>query len=435
MEQTLAEKILARASGRASVQPGEIVTCAVDLAMAHDSSGPRRLAPRLAELGAKIWDPSKVVIATDHYAPAIDAESAAILRHARAWSADVGIEHFYDMQGICHVVLPERGHLRPGMFCVGGDSHSPTGGAFGAFMVGIGATEMTGVMVRGSIWIKVPETTQVWLTGAFAPGVSAKDVMLWLIARYGMANEYQVFEFDGPALASLDMHERMVLCNMTAELGAKTGIVAPDAATLAWLKQSGAPNDDGLLAWRSDPDACFARRIELDLSDLAPQVAAPHSPENAESVSAYNAPISIDQAYIGACTGAKISDLRMAARVLKGRKVHPRVRLLIAPASTRMLDEAARDGTLAALTSAGAILLPSGCGACAGYGAGLLAAGEVCLSSTARNFKGRMGHKESLVYLGSPYTVAAGAVAGHIVDPRPYLAGAAADQAQKGYAA
>ncbi len=421
MAQTLSEKILARAAGRARVTPGEIVTCAVDLAMVHDSSGPRRLGPRLEKLGAKIWDVNKVVIATDHFVPAVDAESARILKYSREWAAAQGIKNYYDMQGICHVVVPERGHLRPGMFAVGGDSHSPTGGAFGTFMVGIGATEMTGVFVRGSIWIRVPETVQVWLAGTLPRGVCAKDIILHLIAQKGMANEYKVFEFAGPAMAQLDMQERMVLANMCAELGAKTGIMAPDAITLDWLRAAGVTVTDDMLAWSSDPDAAFAEKITLDLSALSPQVAAPHSPENSKPISLVAGDIRIDQAYIGACTGAKLSDLHMAAAVLRGRKVHKNVRLLVAPASTQMTDAAARDGSLAALTSAGAILLPSGCGACAGYGAGLLAEKEVCISSTARNFKGRMGDASSLVYLGSPYTVAASAITGVITDPRHFL--------------
>jgi 3-isopropylmalate/(R)-2-methylmalate dehydratase large subunit len=415
---TLSEKILARAAGRDFVRPGDIVTCAVDLAMVHDSSGPRRIGPRMAQLGAKIWDPSKVVIATDHFVPAIDAESRRILNYSRDWAAAEGIANYYDMKGICHVVTPERGHLLPGMFAVGGDSHSPTAGAFGTFMVGIGATEMTGVFVRGSIWIRVPNTIQVWLYGHLPDVVCAKDIMLHLIATRGMANEYVAFEFDGPGLSQFDMQERMVLTNMCAELGAKTGIIATDAVTLAWLQGARVETSDRMLAWRSDHRAVFAERIEIDLAAMVPQVAAPHSPENSKPVDTFARDIKIDQAYIGACTGAKLSDLHMAASILSGRSVSKETRLLVAPASTKMLDEAARDGSLATLMAAGATILPSGCGACAGYGAGLLAAAETCISTTARNFKGRMGHPESQVYLASPYTVAASAIAGYIADPR-----------------
>jgi 3-isopropylmalate/(R)-2-methylmalate dehydratase large subunit len=421
MAMTLAEKLCAKAAGKDAVRPGEIVTAKVDLAMMHDSSGPRRVAPMLEQLGAKVWDPDKIVLITDHYVPAVDAESAAILDLTRKWVKAEGIENFHDMQGICHIVLPERGHLKPGMFVVGGDSHSTTGGAFGAFMIGIGATEMAGVLATGEIWVRVPATIRIEWSGALGAGLSAKDMTLKLCGALGMAAaNYKAVEYTGPAVAALAMTERMVLTNMAAELGAKTGLIAPDGMTLAYLREAGAEVGDEALKWRSDDDASFEAVHRFDAGRLAPQVAAPHSPENAADVTEHEG-VGINQAYIGACTGAKLSDLHMAARILRGRKVAKDVRLLVAPASTRITGAAAADGTLAALSEAGAILMPSGCGACAGYGAGVLADGEVCISSTARNFKGRMGHPGSQVYLGSPYTVAAAAVAGHITDPRPML--------------
>ncbi len=418
---TLAEKIVARASGRASVSPGEIVTCRVDLAMIHDSGGPRRVAPLLEGLGTGLWDADKVVVISDHYVPAVDAESAAILDLTRRWVAANGVENFYDMRGICHAVLPEQGHLRPGLFVVGGDSHSPTGGAFGAFMFGVGATDMAGVLATGETWIRVPESLDIVWQGALGPGLTAKDMALAQCARLGLDGAgYGAVEYRGPALAALDMAERMTLCNMAAELGAQTALVAPDGTTAKYLRTIGVemdPPED----WQSDPDAGFAARHEFDASALAPQIALPHSPANAVGVEAVES-VAIDQAYIGACTGAKLVDLQRAAAVLEGRQVAPGVRLLLAPASTATTAAAAADGTLAALTAAGAILMPSGCGACAGYGAGVLAAGEVCIASTARNFKGRMGAADSQVYLASPYAVAAAAVAGRIVDPREFLA-------------
>jgi 3-isopropylmalate/(R)-2-methylmalate dehydratase large subunit len=421
MPGTLVEKIIARASGRASVASGEIVTCKVDLAMFHDSSGPRRVAPRLKELGAKIWDPSKVVVVSDHYVPAVDPASAAILKLTRDWVREQGIDSFYDMQGICHVMLAERGHLAPGMFCAGGDSHSTMAGAFGCYMAGFGATEMTGVMVTGEIWTRVPETILIRWSGELPDGTVAKDIMLFLCRQLGMENSFKAVEYAGPAVERMSMSERMVLTNMAAELGAETGIIAPDSTTLAAIRTAGgAVEDDAVRVWRSDPDAKYEAFYEFDASRLAPQVALPHSPANAQPVDEARGR-RIDQAYIGACVGAKLSDLRMAARVLKGRKVARGVRLLIAPASAQTTNAAAADGTLAVLTEAGAILLPSGCGACAGLGAGVLAEGEVCISSTNRNFRGRMGHKDAEVYLASPYTVAASAVDGCIADPRPYL--------------
>jgi 3-isopropylmalate/(R)-2-methylmalate dehydratase large subunit len=416
---TLAEKIIAQACGREQVKPGEIVTVSIDLLMMHDSGGPRRVASRLETLGAKVWDPTRVVVVSDHFVPAVDIESAEILALTRRWAQAHGVRH-YDSVGICHVVLQEHGHVQPGMFCVGGDSHSPSGGAFGAFMMGVGSTDITASLVTGEIWLKVPQTVRVNWSGELAAGVSAKDIMLYLCATLGMGNENQAFEYDGPAVRKMGMSERMVLCNMSAELGAETGIVTADAATLQALKLAGRPFEGDIGRWQSDPDAICLAVHQFDANTLEPQIAAPHSPANSRPVSAYGR-VAINQAYIGACTGAKLSDLQMAAKVLKGRKVARGIRLLIAPASTGMTAQAAADGTLQILTEAGAILLPTGCGACAGMGAGMLATGEVCLSTTARNFKGRMGSPESLVYLGSPYSVAAGAVKGEICDPRELL--------------
>ena len=411
MSQTLAQKLVARAADRASVTPGEIVTCKVDLAMVHDSSGPRRLKPMLERLGAKVWDPSKVVVITDHYVPEYDEESRKILRIAREWVKEAGVDNFYDTQGICHVVLPERGHLLPGMFAVGGDSHSPTGGAFAAYMFGIGATEMLGVMVTGEIWLKVPHTIAMEFDGAFARGVSAKDVMLFLIGRFGLdGGQYQAVEYRGPAIRALPMQERMTLCNMTAELGGQTGLIASDGVTRDYLERD-------INIWESDPAAPVLAHHRFDGSGLEPQVAAPHSPANTRSVSAFDQ--RIDLAYIGACTGAKLADLRMAAAVLRGRKA--KSKLIVAPASLRDQQRAEREGTLQVLLDAGAELLANSCGMCAGYGQHQLGENTVTISTTARNFKGRMGAASAQVYLASPYTVAASAVAGRITDPRGML--------------
>ena len=418
--QTLAEKLVARACGRATVSPGEIVTCAVDLAMMHDSGGPRRVEPILKHLGVGVWDASKIAVVTDHFTPASDAESAAILDLTRKWVKQHGVANFYDMKGICHVVLPEHGHLRPGMFVVGGDSHSPTGGAFGCYMFGVGATEMAGVLATGEIWLRVPETIRLEWKGRFAEGVSAKDAMLAMCATLGMdGGDYQAIEYAGSLISNLQMQERMTLCNMAAELGAQTGLIAPDAVTAAYLAGSGVEigNTEDL---RSDAASDVRVCHTFDANSLSPQVAVPHSPANAAPVEEVE-PVAVDQCYIGACTGAKLIDLKMAAKILRGRQVAADVRLLVAPASTQTMNAAAADGTLATLTEAGAIVLPSGCNACGGYGTGVLAEGEVCIASTARNFKGRMGANNSKVYLGSPYTVAAAAVAGHITDPRDLL--------------
>ncbi len=418
MPATLAQKLIARAAGRAAVLPGEIVTCRVDLAMFHDSSGPRRLKPMLEELGAQVWDKDRVVLVIDHYVPESDDESRRIVKIARDWAQAQQLPHVYDSQGICHVVVPQHGHVRPGMFCVGGDSHSPTGGAFGAYMFGIGATEMLGVVVTGELWLQVPHTIFMRWSGRLALGVAAKDMVLAMIGRFGMnGGQYQAVEFCGEAVAALPMAERMTLCNMSAELGAQVGLVAPDEVTRDWLARHGAPGVD-TTPWHSDEDAPGVRH-NFDASALAPQVALPHSPAHVRAVDDLE-PTRIDVAYIGACTGAKLDDLRAAAQVLAGYRVAPHVQLLVAPASIKDRERAESEGILNRLREAGATLLPTTCGACAGYGAAI-PEGSTVISSTARNFKGRMGAATAQVYLGSPYTVAASALAGRIADAREFL--------------
>lgn len=423
---TLVEKIIARAAGLDRVSPGQIVTARIDLAFAHDSSGPRRWGPKLKELGVGLWDASKVAIVSDHYVPAVDAESAAILKLTREFAVEHGVKNFFDMVGICHLVLPEHGLIRPGAFIAGGDSHTPMAGAFGAYAAGYGATDMTAIVATGETWLAVPETLRVEWSGQFGRGVVAKDVMLFLCRELGLDNAFKAIEYAGDTIDSMGMAERMVLCNMAAELGCEAGVVAPDQTTFDYLRAAGAPVEDeaAALALKSDPDAAYAAVHRFDAAALAPQIAAPHTPSETAPVDVH-AGVHVDQAYIGACVGAKIEDLRMAAEVLKGRKVAAGTRLLIAPASSQTTAMASADGTLQALMEAGATLLSSGCGACAGMGAGLLSDGETCISSTNRNFKGRMGSKEARVFLGSPYSVAAAAVAGHIVDPRELLGEAA----------
>jgi 3-isopropylmalate/(R)-2-methylmalate dehydratase large subunit len=305
------------------------------------------------------------------------------------------------------------------MFCVGGDSHSPTGGAFGAYMFGIGATEMLGVVVTGEIWLQVPHTIFMKWSGRLADGVSAKDMMLAMLARHGMSGgAYQAVEYCGEAVAALSMPERMTLANMSAELGAQAGLVAADDTTREWLAAHGAVDVD-TLPWHSDAGAPGTRH-EWNADTLEPQVALPHSPANARAVTDVE-PTAIDVAYIGACTGAKLDDLRAAARVLAGRTIASGVQFLVAPASLEDAAAAEREGILRQLTDAGATLLPSACGACAGYGAAI-GEGVNVISSTARNFKGRMGAATAQVFLGSPYTVAASALRGRISDAREILA-------------
>ncbi len=421
--QTLAQKLIARAAGLPSVTTGEIVTCKVDMAMFHDSSGPRRLKPMLEELGAQIWDKSRVVLVMDHYVPERDDAARKIVRIARDWAREQDLPHVYDSQGICHVVVPQHGHIRPGMFCVGGDSHSPTGGAFGAYMFGIGSTEMLGVVVTGEIWLRVPQTIAMDWTGRLNPGVCAKDMMLAMIARFGMNGaNYQAVEFTGSAVRALSMQERMTLCNMSAELGAQTGLVAPDQVTRAWLAEAGvasAATGEDWSMWQSDAQSADITHA-FDAGQLSPQLAAPHSPAQGVPI-AEHANTRIDVAYIGACTGAKLEDLRFAAQVLKGGKIASGVQLMVAPASLKDRALAEAEGTMQILLDAGATVLPSTCGACAGYGDGF-SEGQTVISSTARNFKGRMGPPSTQVFLGSAYTVAASALRGRITDPREVLA-------------
>ena len=416
--QTLAQKLIARAAGRNHVAVGEIVTCRVDLAMFHDSSGPRRLQPMLQELGARIWDPRKVVLVLDHYVSTGDADAQQIVELTRHTARQWKLPHVIDSEGICHVVLPERGHLHPGMMCVGGDSHSPTGGAFGCYMFGIGATEMLGVCVTGEIWVQVPRTLRMQWDGRLQRGVCAKDMMLHTIGRLGMnGGQYQAVEFAGPGVTALSMPERMTLSNMSAELGAQAGLIAADDTTVDYLRAAGVAEEhlQDVRHWCSDV-AADCEQHHFDASSLAPQVAAPHSPANTRSVADYGA-VAPDIAYIGACTGAKLEDLRAAASVLRGRRVAAGVQLLVAPASAREQQQAEQEGTLKILLEAGASLLGNSCGACAGYGASF-PAGATVISSTARNFKGRMGPASVDVYLASPYTVAASALRGRITDPR-----------------
>ncbi len=417
--QTLAQKLIAKAAGRSQVAVGEIVNCRVDLAMFHDSSGPRRLKPMLEELGAQVWDKSRVVLVMDHYVPEQDEDSRRIVRIARQWAVDQQLPHVYDSQGICHVVLPQKGHLKPGMFCVGGDSHSPTGGAFGTYMFGIGSTEMLGVVVTGEIWVQVPRTLRMRWRNRLAPGVTAKDMMLHMIGRFGMnGGQYQAVEFAGPAVQALSMQERMTLSNMSAEMGSQVGLIAPDEVTRDWLAGVGVSEVE-LEGWHTD-EAAEAITHEFDAATLAPQVAAPHSPANTRPVGSFDQ-TAIQVAYVGACTGAKLDDLRAAAQVLQGQRLAAGVRLMVAPASVQDQAQAEAEGVMATLRQSGAEVLPTACGACSGYG-GSIPDGANVIATTARNFKGRMGSATAQVYLASPYTVAASALRGRITDPREVLA-------------
>ena len=421
--ETLARKLIARAAGQPSVAVGDVVVCKVDLAMIHDSGGPRRVKPMLERLGRHVWDSDRVVVVTDHYVPADTQETRAIQELTRQWVVDEDISNFYDQQGICHVVLPERGHLSPGMFCVGGDSHSPTGGAFGAYMFGIGATEMGGVLATGEIWLRVPETILIQWDDHLGPYVTAKDMMLAVCGEIGMGGgRYQAIQYAGAAVRDLSMQERMTMSNMAAELGAQAGLIAPDEVTESYVTVAGGSMSDDWTDFRIEAADRQEDHLRFDAAALSPQIAAPHSPANAANAGEFSH-TAFDVAYIGACTGAKYVDLAAAATVLKGRHIASGITLKVAPASRQDQDRAAREGIMSVLEDAGAQFLANSCGICAGYGEDRLADDQICLSSTARNFKGRMGAPGSQVYLASPYTVAASAVAGEMLDPRDMLEG------------
>jgi 3-isopropylmalate/(R)-2-methylmalate dehydratase large subunit len=415
---TLAQKLISVASGVPSIATGDIVICNVDLAMIHDSGGPRRVKPILERLNRSVWDKDKVVVVTDHYVPAANAETQAIQALTKEWVREQDIEKFYDEQGICHVVLPERGHLSPGKFCVGGDSHSPTGGAFGAYMFGIGATEMAGVLATGTIWIKVPETILIRWHNQLSPFVTAKDMMLATCRKIGMGGgRYQAIQFAGDAVRQLGMQDRMTLSNMAAELGAQAGLIAPDETTIDYIHKAGGIVPEDWRSYQIEVAETDDNLLSFDTAALAPQIAAPHSPANADDAEAFKN-TRFDLAYIGACTGAKYVDLVAAASLLRGRRIAKGITLKVAPASLNDQKRAEEEGIMQILQDAGAEFLGNSCGICAGYGDDRLSENQVCLSSTARNFRGRMGAASSAVYLASPYTVAASAIAGTMIDPR-----------------
>lgn len=421
MGMTLSEKIIARAAGKSAVKAGDIEWANVDVAMMDDILGPRvEIADRMKELDAFIWDKDKVVIISDHYTPPANAAQAGIVKFTREWAAEYGVEKYYEFVGPCHQIMAENGHVLPGTVVMGTDSHTCMGGALGAFASGIGSTEMVGILVTGQIWLRVPETIRVEWRGKLSEGVMAKDISLATIGKIGHAGAtYKAVEYVGPAIDALNMDERFCIANMAVEMGAKVGLMNTDAVTEAYLKERG--KADGFQAMASDVDAVFCQRLEFDASSLIPQVSCPHEVDNVSSIAELGKGVRIDQAYIGSCTGGRYTDLLLAARLLKGKKVMAGRRLLVSPSSKSIWERAAADGILQTLSEAGAAVLAPTCGVCVGLHSGALADGEVCISSTNRNFLGRMGSKKAFTYLASPLSVAAAAVAGEIIDPRELL--------------
>ncbi len=418
---TITEKILARASGRDRVSPGDVVFANVDKVMVHDVSGPGVMTV-LRELerkgkSIKVWDPDRVWITEDHFVPAVDKISAQNIVMLESMSSRFGIrKHFkYGMgqYGICHTLSHEEALVLPGEVYVGGDSHTNTTGALGCFATGLGHTDIAYVLMYGSIWFRVPETLLFRLEGSIPEYIMAKDIILKIIGDNGtdVAN-YKAIQFTGSAVSSMPMDERFTLTNMTTEAGAKNGIIEPDERTIAYVRER---TDAEFKAVRSDADAEYEDVFTYEIDRLEPVVAKPYSPANISYARELES-IEIDKAYIGSCTGAKYTDLLEAARILKGKRA--KVRLEVLPATQSIYMRAMKGGILSILLEAGAVIGPPTCGACCGAHMGVLAKDEVCVSTTNRNFPGRMGHVESKTYLASPKVVAASAVTGRITDPR-----------------
>ncbi len=419
MGKTFAEKVLARAAGVTEATPGQVLDVYPDLYMSPMASW--RCIRTMEKLGTdQIYDVDRIAMIMDHIAPAQTAKTADDQRVCREYAARKGIKKFYDVNaGIAHLVLSEEGHIRPGMVVIGSDSHTTIYGALGAFGTGVGFSELTAAWVTGKIWMKVPQSLKVVIEGPLARGSSSKDVMLKLIGELTADGAtYMSVEFHGSYTAGLSVSDRMTLCNLAMELGAKNGFVRPDEITRSYLAGRGvAPDQYGEL--HPDPDAVYVKSVTLDGRSLAPQIACPHTVDNVKPIEQV-AGTKVNQVFIGSCANAKYEDLVEAAQILKGRKVASGVRLLVSPASKEIVARIVKDGTFSILLEAGALITNPGCSACAGDG-GVMADGEVTLSTANRNFQGRMGSYNAEIYLGSPAVAAATAVKGVIADPREFM--------------
>ncbi len=412
----ITEKILAKASNKKSVKPGDIVDANVDMIMVHDLTGPLAVeAFKRIGIG-HVWDNKKIVIILDHQVPAESVKAAELHKMLRGFAKEQNI-CFYDVGrgGICHQVMPEKGHVLPSTVMVGADSHTCTYGALGAFATGIGSTEAAAVFATGKIWLKVPETIRINVEDKFKPYVTPKDLILSIIGKVGADGAtYKATEFTGSTVRNMSLSGRMTLCNMSVEMGAKNGIIEADETTRKFLEGR---TDKPYNVLKSDVDASYEKVIEFDASKLQPTVACPSSVDNVKPVSEVgNVPI--EQAFIGSCTNGRLEDLRMAAQIMKGKNVKDGVRALVIPASQEVYHQAVDEGLVEIFTDAGALVCGSACGPCLGGHIGLLAAGETCVSTSNRNFIGRMGSTQANVYLASPATVAASALTGKITDPR-----------------
>ncbi len=417
MGMTLAEKILSEHAGK-EVRSGEIVVVRTDLVYAQDGTGPLAVR-KILEMGfEKVYHPPKTIFFLDHAAPSPRFELSNDHRFLREFAERTGCLISDVGYGISHQVVAEE-RVKPGDVVIGADSHTCTGGALGAFATGVGSTDAAVAMAIGKIWLRVPETIQVIVTGELPTGVYGKDIILHLIGKIGAAGAtYKALEFAGDAIDHLHMAGRMTIANMAVEAGAKVGLFPSDELTLDWLKGMGRPEDFRRLA--SDPDALYERVIEIDARTLQPTIACPHQVDNTRTIDEIGE-VKVDQVYLGTSCNGRLEDFQIAAHILKGRKIHPRVRMIVTPGSRRVYLEALKDGTMQTLIEAGAMALPAGCGACVGLHEGVLGDGEVCLATQPRNFQGRMGSPNSFIYLGSPAIAAATAIEGKIADPRKYL--------------
>jgi len=418
MGKTFAEKVLGKAAGQ-DVKAGQVVTVEPHFCMSHDNAAP--ISKIFKKIGVdKVWNPDHLVIILDHAVPAPTDKHAENHKIIREFVKEQGIKHFYDVNskgGVCHQIMCQEGFALPGLVMVGSDSHTCTYGAYGAFSTGIGRSEMAATWATGKIWFRVPESMKITVKGSFKKGVSAKDLILKIIGDIKADGaDYMSVEFHGPAISQMSLAERMTLCNMGIEMGAKNAVCPPDEKVLETIKDN-AKTDKWEAIW-ADEDAIYAKELEYDLQDLEPGVAKPHTVDNYAPVSEV-AGTPIHQAFLGSCTNARIEDLREAASILKGKEVA--VRTIVIPASWKVYRQAMEEGLLDIFLDAGCIINNPGCGPCMGNHEGILAPGEVCISTANRNFKGRMGNKESFIYLASPMTVAASAIKGAIADPREVL--------------
>ena len=417
----MSEKILARASGREAVKPGDLLLAKIDFAMGHDLTIPPSGKIMREQMGAeKVWDPERVAVVQDHFQPAKDAASAALGRLTREFARDMGIKWYFEVGqgGICHTVLPERGLVLPGELVVGADSHSCTYGALNNFATGIGSTDLACVLALGELWFRVPETLRFVYHNRLSEWVEAKDLILHVIGSIGVDGaRSKAMEHSGDALGGIDMEGRLTMTNMAIEAGAKNGIMGYDQVTEDYLRGRAKRAYQPVA---SDPDAVYEKVFEIDAEQVPITLARPMSPDNTAPL-AEVAGTRLDQVFIGSCTNSRISDLRKAAKVLEGRRVAPWLRLIITPSSHEVARMAEREGLIGTFLEAGAAWTTATCGACLGGHMGVLGEGEVCLSTTNRNFPGRMGDPKALVYLSNPVVAAASAVAGEIVHPREVL--------------